>query len=384
MAAVLGIAGCILLRRHQARPANGNRMLKTTHALIRELEIRSTQIAAMGLTASLPDTALTGELINLANRSADLDRMAHAINALIQAAHVSFADAEAMVRNLVVERHFYGSYCELGAYEWLHRNHAAFDAQVNMTGANVLNLNGCTIDGKFRSCDEYFDIKAFGLQAYVAEMFRKALEQRLVGLNVTIDGSMDVAVKDIDTHAFGQLLALAQKLKGGGSETIAQLNWTIRARSPQHIVLSEHTIDPYRLARENRYYPFKTAGQFTRNAPFLLIFAYAAQFNQGLVVNFVGSTDITLRALARRVFIELTSDPTPANQFDRKVAQGMQIAQAAKLISGLLFLNLDNDDAWLFLNPRATHSLTKYHVAQIFDFSAPNSLGIDDFADDNY
>lgn len=349
------------------------------------MESRSTQIKAMNLQASIADAPLTGKLINLANRDSDLTRSANAIDALVQKANVAVVDAEAMVRNLVNERHFYGSYCELGAYDWLDRNGAAFQAQIPLTGQQVLNPNGCTIDGKFSACDVYFDIKAFGFQAYVADLFRQSLERQLPGLKVTIDGSMDIDVKDIDTHGFAQTSTLVASLKSAGHELIPQLNWTVHAKPPQSVRMSVQTIDPYRLAEENRYYPFKTAGQFTQNDPFILVFAYAAQFNSALHQNFADSTTTMLRALARRVFMQLTADESPAIQYDKKVKSSVTVADAAKLISGLLFINLDSqDDAWLFLNPRATYRVTKYHVEQIFDFTIPITLGIDDFEHDDY
>lgn len=360
-------------------------LLKTTHALLAELESRSAQIKAMNLQARLADEPLTGKLINLANSATDLNRAANAVDALVLKARVPVADAEAMVRNLVSERHFYGSYCELGTYDWLDRNGVAFQAQIPLTAGQVLNPNGCTIDGFFPVCDVYFDIKAFGFQAYVADLFRQRLEGQLSNLVVTIDGSMDIDVKDIDTYGFSQIATLATSLRNGGQQSVPQLNWTVYARPPQPVHTSVQTIDPYRLAKENRYYPFKTAGQFTRNDPFILMFAYAAQFNSGLHHNFSGSTATTVRALARRVFMQLTAETVPASQYDPRIAPGVTVADAAKLVSGLMFINLDSDDdAWLFLNPRADHRLTRYHIEQIFDFTIPPSLGIDDFEHDDY
>jgi hypothetical protein len=361
-------------------------MKKTTHALLGELENRSAQIKSMNLPASIANDPLCGKLVNLANRDVDLDRMANAIDALVQNAGLSVSTTEAMVRNLVYERHFYGSYCELGAYDWLDRNGAAFQAQVSLTSQQVLNPNGCTVDGCFRDCDVYFDIKAFGFQAYVTEVFQRVLEQQLPGLTVTIDGSMDVDVKDIDTYGFSQISMLVTNLQAGGHHTIPQLNWKVYAKLTQPPVsMSVQTINPYRLAKENRYYPLKTAGQFTQRKPFMLIFTYAAQFNTALSLNFSNSTDTTLRALARRVFMQLTTDTTLASQYDRKVGPSVTVADATKNLSSLMFINLDKeDDAWLFLNPRATHPLTKDCIEQIFDFNIPNTLGIDDFEHDDY
>lgn len=62
-----------------------------------------------------------------------------------------------------------------------------------------------------------------------------------------------------------------------------------------------------------------------------------------------------------------------------------ELADAAKLVSRLLFINLDaQDDAWPFLSPRASHRLARYDIEQIFDFTVPVTLGIDDFEFDDY
>ena len=308
----------------------------------------------MNLVASLSDESLAGKLASLANTPADLDRMAGAVHALVCHAGLSLAHVETDLRKVLAERSFYGAYCELGAYEWFDRHHVDFAAQIELTGQDVLNPKGCIVDGRLNVIDAYFDVKGMGFQAYVADLFRQRLEQLLQGLAVTIDGAMDIAVKDIECYGFGQLRALAQKLTGGGAEKIPQLSWTIRAEPPRDITMSVHTNNPYRLAEENRYFPFKTATQFTRKRPFVLVFAYAAQFNHALFLNFASNTEITLRSLARRAFLQLTSDSTPAQRFDDQVAAGILVANAARLISGILFINLSNDDAWFFLNPRAT------------------------------
>jgi hypothetical protein len=360
-------------------------MNDTLHVLIRDLEARSPLITGMNLATALQDAPISGKLLNLANQAADLDRSARAVETLVNKAGFPISGAETAVRNLLTERHFYGSFCELGAYDWLDRHDMRFAAQVTLTGQEVLNPNGCTIDGHFAARDGYFDIKGMGFQAYVADQFRAALAKRLGGgLDVTIDGSMDVSVKDIEAFAFSRLSALCGALAGGGIENIRELGWTIRAAPPQAVTMSVQTEDSYRLAEENRYFPFKTASQFTRNAPFLLVFAYAAQFNHSLFLNFAGSTEITLRSISRRAFLQLTSDTTPAGQFDDQIASGVTVGDAARLLSGLLFINLDNDEGRLFLNPRATHRILRSHVPQLFDFFPMPNLGIDDFAHDDY
>lgn len=358
--------------------------MPTLHALISELASRSKAIARMNLASSFVDAPLRGKLLNFANSPSDLDRVARAIEVLVAKAGLSVADAEIAVRQLINERHFYGAFCELATYGWFDQHDVAFQAQLKLSGSEVLNPNGCTIDGRFTAVDGYFDIKGMGFEAYVTEQFKEALKKQLPGFDIVIDGPMDIAVKDIEVYAFGQLAALKAKLANGGLEKIQELGWTIRAQAQQRITISTHTADPYRLAEENRYYPFKTAGQFSRNAPFVLIFAYSHQFNPALAVNFAGMSDIALRSLARRAFIQLTTDASPAANYDQQVPSGIQIADAARLLSGLLFIHLDDGSAWMFMNPRATHKLSDDDLRQLFDFNLPPSLGTDGFAHDNY
>ena len=313
----------------------------------------------MNLRTEIPDAKLGKNASDLANDSDDLDRVGNAIEELIESGRLSRPDAESMVRDLAKNQNFYGNYCELRVYSWLHCQGARFSTQIQLTGTDVLNPNGCVIDGLFGDSQVYFDIKAFGFLEYVVENFRTALENNLPGMMVTIDGSMDVSVKDIKRHAFPQVLALAEKLQEDCHQKISQLNWEIRAnpRQPGSISFQETVIDPFRLAEENRHYPFKSARQFTRNAPFLLIFPYATAFSKSLGLNFIGSTEITLRAMARRAFIQLTNDKTPANKFDGKVECNVSIAEAAKLLSGLFFINLDKEDRGrLYLKPTCVKS----------------------------
>jgi len=52
--------------------------------------------------------------------------------------------------------------------------------------------------------------------------------------------------------------------------------------------------------------------------------------------------------------MQLTADATCAVKFDHQVGPGVTVGDAARLISVLLFINLDNDEGLLFLNPRST------------------------------
>jgi hypothetical protein len=131
--------GVIVYGRTHTRTQLGIGMLKSTHALIQELEYRSARIAGMGLTTKIPDGDLKGKLINLANSPADLNRMSGAVDCLVARAGLPLIDAEQALRQLTSKRHFYGTYCELRAYEWFDRHRVAFTAQVPLNGEEVIN-----------------------------------------------------------------------------------------------------------------------------------------------------------------------------------------------------------------------------------------------------
>jgi hypothetical protein len=357
--------------------------------LISELETRSQSIRQMNFSTDDLDAPIIGDLLDFANVPEELDRLGRAVELLVGKAGMTLTDAETVVRQLLKDRNFYGSYSELGAYDWLDRHGATFQAQLSLSGEQVLNPNGCTIDGRFDGYETYFDVKGMGFQAYVAQKFLARLQKRLVGLEVTIDGNMDVSVKDIDEFAHKKIAELATSLGSVavgcvGAEQIPELGWTIRVRPQRNVGQSMHTIDPYRLAAENRYYPFKGSGQFTKNVPFLLIFPYTARFNVWLSMNFMNSTVITFRAMARRIFMQLTTDTSLASAYDRQVDPLVTVGAAARLISGILFINLDNDFGRLFLNPQATHLLTRLNVQQLFNFEPTPDLDVDNFEHDSY
>ena len=75
-------------------------------------------------------------------------------------AGLTTADAEKAVRDLLSQRNFYGTYLELGAYEWLDGHDIRFRAEQPLTAQDVLNPNGVVIDGRFEVVNCFFDIKA--------------------------------------------------------------------------------------------------------------------------------------------------------------------------------------------------------------------------------
>lgn len=351
--------------------------VRSTHPLIAQLEQLSPKIASIGLSSTVVDEEIEAELFNFANDPAEIEMVARAAEKL----SVSQDALRKMMTDLLSQQNFYGQLCEFAVYDWLSRNDAGYTVQVAQSGADVLNPNGTDLDGMFEGRDAYFDIKGFGFEAYVREKFRKKLSE-MVGKRILIEGSRDSSVKDIE-RAFRQLKDLASELQRGDIAKIPGLDWTIRT-STDSLSIEVGTADPYWTAEQNWYYPFKTARQFHRHNAFVLIFAFSPRFNGLLSVNFGGTTEVVLRSLARRAFLQTKGDATPVAKLDASADPTVTLDEASQLLSGLLFLNFTDGNSWFFLNPRAKHLLRKDHVRQIFDFMPPREMTIDDFAHDFY
>ena len=110
--------------------------------------------------------------------------------------------------------------------------------------------------------------------------------------------------------------------------------------------------------------------------------------------NDFGGVDTTFtRALARRAFIQFSTNPAPLTSIAKGVPEDVTIADASRLLSAIFFINVFPEDAaagtpsllpsWLYLNPRATHRLSPISVAH-FRAPNPNRIYIDDFSNDDY
>lgn len=357
--------------------------MPTTHSLIQTMEARSPVLVGLYLKNELSDEPLSGQLGELAQDLARINAIADTFEMLATGNGAQQTAVRTLAKGLLTTRHFYGSLCEVAAYGWLQLAGVDFLVQVPRSGSEVLNPNGTDVDGTIPLLDVDFDIKAFGLEVYLAGLFRAELEFSLK-TKVSLEGSMDVGVKVIEHSLFREKQRVIAELKSVGRSKIAALGWTFRVQAgPVHVSVTE--ANPFRSAEENRYYAFKTARQFSQTRPFILILAHSFRFNSTLSVNFANSTDVALRSLARRTFLQFRSSPQLVTDFDDG-ATPIPLSDAAALVSGMLFIDIDDPHGGrLFLNPAAKHPVTRYHADQIFDFKAQHCCRlIDDFEYDVY
>jgi hypothetical protein len=367
-------------------------MLKiaTCHEWILDLAAQSPAIAGMKLDSIIASTAVLNEHgLNLANCTAHRRLIVEAVDGLLAARPMATEHVSKLLRE-VIYRNTYGAFAELAAYEWLARCHVRFEPQVPLSNIEVLGANGSTLDGKLFG-GPFFDIKAFGFHGRVAVKLQERLQREFLNEQVLISGSWDLALS-----TFQQLIesaaAIAEQLK---SKRVFQLGpLTILLQPRRAVTVTSRVVDPYRLARENARYVFEDAQQFTRNAPFAIVYVIHPWFNAGAVgTDFAGADTMFTRAFARRAFMQFSGDMTPLGNICENVAPGTTIAEASRLLSAIFFINVWPPDAdpdapkrmpsWIYLNPRATHRMTMANVA-LFRAENINGTLIDDFHDDDY
>lgn len=314
----------------------------------------------MGLGA-LPDSKLTGDLGVFANQDDEKELVVVAVEQLVTTALLSAADATSMMNGLLDETKFYGAFSELATYGWLLRHSLHFEPQVEFKHPEIVNPNKSHLDGVLTPYNTAFDIKSFGLGSYLAALFKAKLVAKAPLLRVKLSGRMDVDPKTVEKDAFGKLSEIEADLRTGKTVRIRSLSWTITPIVGRPaVVISETSTNPYKLALELKYYPFSDASQFTTKIPFMLIFSYLPRFNQFLRDDPAGLTQKFFRSLARRAFIELAADTQMAYKYDRR--KGMKrstatVGNASRLLSAILFVDLQTEGYHAFFNPRATNPI---------------------------
>ena len=366
--------------------------IQTRYEWVQKLESISEPIADMRLMDALGNGELATDPFNLANCDAHCRLIARATGGLIG----NKASSEDNVRNLLREligRQTYGAFAELAAYDWLIRCQLKFATQVRMSASDVLASKGSTLDGRIDYGNVYFDVKAFGSNGRLAQRLKEKLQAEFPSEQVLVDESWDISF-----DAFEKLLEtasdIAAELRQKRFVQRGRLHIRLQARQP--VTVSSRSVDPYRLANENALLPFRDGKQFTRNHPFILMFIVHPWFNALSIHNdFAGVDTIFTRSLARRAFVQFSTDSRRlgVTAKAKQVPVGLTLADASRLLSAIFFVNVWPKDAdpsitytmpsWLYVNPRATHRLPPGSVS-FFRSQNPQGTLIDDFANDDY
>jgi hypothetical protein len=369
---------------------NGLETTRSCQEWIRDLAARSQLIAGLELEASLDPTALlTRDALSLASCPAHCRLIVRAIERLLSAPGPASLEYSREVLRRLIQHDTYGAFAELAGYEWLGRCGVEFEPQVQLAPSDVLGVAGSMLDGKIRG-GPYFDIKGFGFSGRLARRLQEKLQANFPNEQVLVSGSWDIALA-----AFEELIRSTSRIAGElrTERYIKHGRLEIRLEKRQPITVSSRVADPYRLARENARFAFADAQQFTKNESFVSLYVIHPWFNAATIGNDFGGMDATLtRSLARRTFMQFSNDPTPLADICDRVAASATMGDASRLLSAIFFVNVWPTDAdtrvtqefpsWLYLNPRATHPVTRNAVWLL----GPEAQGVrfDAFADDDY
>ena len=365
-------------------------MLRTSYEWISKLAAGSTVITNMQLETIIEDAILNGDACNLANCDAHCRLITRAIDELINNNFSSNEEVRKLLCDLI-GRHTYGAFAELAAYDWLTRCHLRIATQVTMTSSDVLSKNGSKLDGKIELSGSYFDVKAFGSNGRLAQRLKERLEEEITDEQVLVEDSWDISFETFSC-LIKSASNIAAELRKKRMVQFGRLRIRLEAKKP--VTVSSRSVDPYCLAKENALYLFKDANQFTRNSPFILICIIHPWFNALSIHDDFAGVDTTFtRSLARRAFMQFSTDLTPLNSICEKAPPDVTLADASQLLSAIFFVNiwpLDADisitsrmPSWLYLNPRAMHRIT-YGQLNCYRGNNPHGTYIDDFTNDDY
>ena len=86
--------------------------------------------------------------------------------------------------------------------------------------------------------------------------------------------------------------------------------------------------------------------------------------------------------------MQFKADTNTINSIGKGYAKNIdgttKLCDVAKLLSGILFVNIQNNQSWLYTNPNANNYLSRYHLEQIFDFAFSYNMDIDNFRHESY
>lgn len=354
--------------------------IKTLHQLVRNLESKSSVIAPLKL-GDEADRPLGSDGLLFANTEREKELVLDGVEHLVNEGFTG--DAENKLLDVLNEDSFYRGFPELATYGWLKGHSIGVKPQVEVKYPDVLNPNGCTLDGVLLPYEVAFDIKSFGLATHLANKLLRDLETDFK-VRAKLEGKMDVDTKTVETDALRQKKAIAKELGAGREYRVPSLGWRISAMRAIPVNTSYRSWGPYRQAEELRFYPFKKAAQFTTTRPFMLIFAYLPRLNPFLRETETDFTDKFFRTLARRVFIGRENEGMPLSDYDERV-KNRPLGDARLLLSALMFVDLETEKYHLFSNPRATNPFPGGIESFILNSHPHTDMASHDhFENDNY
>lgn len=160
------------------------------------------------------------------------------------------------------------------------------------------------------------------------------------------------------------------------------------------VLMTMREMNPYKLAIDYKYKILDYYNKLLIKEPSLITFVINPWFNQELGLLSGEFLSTFLRALTRRVFIELTKDNTDLSIICPELnGENIKISDVARKITGIIFIKdnsiskseKDINDVHIYLNPNASNTVLKSNDFSILSWSSEiNQPFIDDFIYDNY
>jgi hypothetical protein len=296
-----------------------------------------------------------------------------------------------------------GHFAELAAWDYMASLPLGLEIEV-APPAPQLGLGRYPLDGCLSSCwDLCFDVKALtDVSARVVARVREHVSKRFPDLRFDFEYSLHLPQTGIGLHRDSLVAAIESAVKGG--ETRVEHRETgvaVRIRRPTRgVTFTQFSYDPYAQANGLRFMPLADAHQLLKGKPNLLVIVVHPWFNMTNSSDVGGTRTTFFRALARRVFCQLTRDRRLLAVEVKGAPEGLTVREAARHVGGLLFV-VDHSltgrerrdhtqvrgvlEGFMFGNPNAYKACD---ASLLLDQIEANSLGLlsvyEEFRFDNY
>jgi hypothetical protein len=313
-------------------------------------------------------------------------------HALIAAQRMPHESANTWLRDLLTGRP--GIVAEAHAYGVLAERHIPFEPHIEVQNADLFRVPGgpVVLDGRFPAPEILFDIKSLFCPGDVLGSLTDQVNEALAphDLVAVPFGLADFDQQGLAGHSFGNALAAVIAAARLGTsfavEAIGVRYRFVSASSPYWF--SEQSFQPYRFAAMNRHLPLTDAKQVPRARKFVFVYVYSELDHE--LASFPGDSDIGERALARRVFVELTERVELASRYCRESDAGALVRDIARSIGAMLFVQIlqrqNRATCRMYLNPNANAAqrISTGNVEEITDFNDSSFDSVEDFEFDNY
>ena len=266
---------------------------------------------------------------------------------------------------------WYGYFAELAAWDFFAHLPLGLAIEVAPPGAQ-LGATECILDGRLGHLwGLHFDVKALAdVTKMVLDRVRARIEADHPDVSLGFSYALDLGQTVVPAAMHGLTSEIQRAIREGRSFVNHDPSRVqVRIHKPRpSVTITEHSFDPYHQARELRLAPLSDARQFVKGAPNLLVYVVHHWFNLTNANNFGGQQHTFFRALARRVFCELTKDSRQLSEVLVDDLTGVTVQDAARHLSGIVFL-VDHT----VLGRRKRDPSTLPGVMEAFVYANPNA-----------